>query len=189
MFVRGFKSWCENVAVEIRKDLGLSRTDPLAPNELADHLNVLLLTPKDIPGISRKALKVLLEREWDAWSAVTVSYIGKNLVIHNPRHSEARQSSDIMHELSHLIIGHSPSQVILSQDGQFALRTYDDAQEREASWLSGCLLLPRDALLYIKRSGVPVKDACRAYRVSRDLLTFRLNMSGANIQHKREMGR
>lgn len=186
MLARGFKSWCENVALEIRRELDLSKIDPLRPSELARYLNVELLTPNNIPGLSPKALKMLLRKHSDTWSAVTVSYGGRHVVIYNPTHSPARQSSDIMHELSHLIIGHNPAQVFLSQDGQIALRSYDQTQEQEAAWLSGCLLLPRDVLLYIKRSGMTDQEACRVYEVSKDLLTFRLNVSGVNLQFKRE---
>lgn len=189
MFTRGFKTWCENVALEIRRELDLPNTDPLRPSDLARYLTAELLTPGDIPGLSPKATRVLLKTESDTWSAVTVSYGGRNIVIYNPTHSPARQSSDIMHELSHLVIGHDPSQVLLSQDGQIALRSYNQLQEQEAAWLSGCLLLPRDVLLYIKRSGMESQEACRVYGVSRDLLTFRLNASGVNLQFERERKR
>jgi len=52
-----------------------------------------------------------------------------------------------MHELAHLIIGHEPARVVVSPDMILAVRTYDQGQEEEAAWLSGCLLLPRPALL------------------------------------------
>lgn len=46
-------------------------------------------------------------------------------------------------------------------------------QEDEANWLSGCLLLPRPALLFIMQSAMDQEEACRRYKVSDDLLTYR----------------
>lgn len=56
--------------------------------------------------------------------------------------------------------------------------------EEEAMWLSGCLLLSREALLSIKRSGLSNSDVCHKYSVSSDLSTFRMNKTGVNYQTK-----
>ena len=99
--------------------------------------------------------------------------------------SERRRSNDIMHELAHLFIEHVPATVIISPDGALALRTFDRKQEDEANWLSGCLLLPRPALVQIKQSGMGTEDACEVYGVSDELLHFRLNVTGVTVQMKR----
>jgi Zn-dependent peptidase ImmA (M78 family) len=67
-------------------------------------------------------------------------------VIFNPRKSDGRKASDIVHELAHLILGHDPAKVVFSEDGQIATRTFDQKQEDEANWLAWALLLPREAL-------------------------------------------
>jgi hypothetical protein len=185
MLERGFKTWCENVSLQIRTELGLTGTAPLQPEALAKHLNVLLWKPIDIRGLSPEARVVLLGKERNSWSAVTVSFAGVDAVIHNSSHSKARQSSDIMHELSHILIGHEPGKIFLSQNGQIMLRTYDQTQEEEAACLANALLLPREVLLLIKRSGMSDNKACEVYGVSRKLLTFRINISGVNRQVRR----
>jgi hypothetical protein len=182
MLERGFKTWCENVSLQLRRELGLLRTAPLQPEALAKHLNVLLWKPIDIKGLSPQARLVLLRKERDSWSAVTVSFAGVDAVIYNSSHSQARQSSDIMHELSHILIGHEPGKIFLSQNGQIMLRTYDQTQEEEASCLANVLLLPREVLLFIRRSRMSDNKACEIYGVSRELLKFRLNISGVNRQ-------
>lgn len=187
MLERGFKTWCENVSLQIRTELGLTGTAPLQPEALAKHLNVLLWKPIDIRGLSPEARVVLLGKERNSWSAVTVSFAGVDAVIHNSSHSKARQSSDIMHELSHILIGHDPGKIFLSQNGQIMLRTYDQTQEEEAACLANALLLPREVLLLIKRSGMSDNKACEVYGVSRKLLTFRINISGVNCQVRRTM--
>ena len=112
MLVRGFKTKCENISVEIRKKLGLGKIDPLSPEALAEYLGVRLLKPTDIENLSDKSRIQLLYKDKDSWSAVTISYLGVDLIAYNPTHSKWRHSSDIMHELSHIILGHKPSQIV-----------------------------------------------------------------------------
>jgi len=185
MLARGFKTKCENLSAEIRKKLDLDKSDSLSPEALAEYLGVYLLKPTEIDLLSEKSRLQLLQKDTSSWSAVTISYLGTDLIAYNPTHSPWRYSSDIMHELSHVILAHKPSQiVILSPDSQIALRDYNQDLEEEATWLSGCLLLPREALISIKRSGISNKAACFKYSVSMDLLTFRLNKTGVNYQIK-----
>lgn len=82
-------------------------------------------------------------------------------------HRNGRLASDIMHELAHLIIGHEPARVDVTEDGLLILNTFSQKQEDEAKWLSGCLLLPRPALLAIRaRDWRPPKGLALAYRCS-----------------------
>jgi Zn-dependent peptidase ImmA (M78 family) len=90
-----------------------------------------------------------------------------------------------MHELSHLIIGHEPSRVLLSVDGTLALRSYNQDQEDEASWLAGCLLLPRTALMNAVRSNTRRADLCVSFAVSPTLLEYRFNITGVRVQARR----
>ena len=89
-----------------------------------------------------------------------------------------------MHELAHIILGHRPAKLFLSASG-IPLRTHDKDQEDEAAWLAGCLLLPRPILLVIARGKMAESDACAEFGVSRDLLKYRLNVSGVNVQLRR----
>ena len=185
MFARGFKTWCENTAVELRRTLRLQRTDPLGPEQLATQLGVKLCTPREIPGLSSKAIGVLLDSEKDSWSAVTLSSGDQTLIIFNSSHSLGRRANDIMHELAHILLGHKPARMMYFPDGQLALRTYDPDQEEQATWLAGCLLLPREALIRIRSSGLDESAAAAHFQVSRILLTYRLDMTGVNQQFRR----
>lgn len=185
MFERGFKSWCENVALQIRKDLELGPTAPLDPSILAEHLGVKLVAADRIEGLSPQARAVLTGSERGGWSAMTVSFGGQDWVIYNPTHSEARRSSDILHELAHIFIGHTPATVVMSADGALAMRSFNRQQEDEASWLAGSFLLPRPALLAIAKSRRPAKDVCTEYGISQELLDYRLNVTGARLQARR----
>lgn len=182
MFARGFKTWCENAAVELRRALRVQRMDPLRPEQLAAHLGVRLCTPKDIPGLSSRVVQALLGPEKDSWSAVTLSSGDCRLVIYNSAHALGRRANDIMHELSHVLLDHNPARVMYFSDGRMALRTYDADQEGQANWLAGCLLLPRDALVHIKSVRLSDDEAAAQYQVSTRLLTYRLDMTGVTRQ-------
>jgi len=189
MFERGFKSWCENVSLEIRRELKLAEHAALPTSDLASYLGVALWGVHEVVGLDPAALGVLLRPQDDNWSALTVSWDGKDAVVFNSSHSERRQSSDVMHELAHILAGHPPSTVILSADGLTALRTFSRQQEEEANWLSGSLLLPRPALMSIARARQPTWATCDEYKVSEDLLSYRMNVSGVVTQLRRARGR
>jgi Zn-dependent peptidase ImmA (M78 family) len=168
MYAPGFKSWCEKVSLQQRVDLGLRATDRLDPVALAQHLDVLVWTADEVPDVDKSALKVLTQDDADSWWAVTLCTGVKDVIIVNAA-SQWSQTSDIMHELSHLIIGHEPARVDITDDRLLILNTFSQQQEDEAKWLSGCLLLPRRGSMveptkmygeeYAGRDGMPSRDS------------------------------
>jgi Zn-dependent peptidase ImmA (M78 family) len=76
----------------------------------------------------------------------------------------------------------------LSKEGVLLLETHSRKDEEEADWLSGCLLLPRPALLYIKRRMTDEEEICQHYIVSQAMLKYRLEISGVNYQYRRKSG-
>jgi Zn-dependent peptidase ImmA (M78 family) len=188
MFERGFKTWCETCAVLQRKRLKLRSTDPLDPNRLAQVLGVAIHTAADVPSLGPAVLSAL-RNDSDSWSAVTISDGTHHVIVINPWHSAARTSSDTMHELAHVLRGHSPTTVDVTEDGGLMLQSYDKIQEAEADWLAGCLLLPRDALLHIKSEWQDLAAGARHYGVSVDLLRMRINVTGVEYQYRRARGR
>jgi len=62
------------------------------------------------------------------------------------------------------------------------LSGYDKLQEEEADWLSACLLLPREALISIKKQGLESSIAAERFGVSQRMLNYRLATSGVNRQ-------
>lgn len=184
MFERGFKTWCEKYSTSKRIELGLSPSAPLDTLALAKNVGVKVWTPHDVPGLSPAAIQVLLRNDGtpSCWSAVTLVVGTKVLVILNSAHSPARQASDLTHELAHRIMGHEAEEVDVTEDGLMLLKSYDRAQEEEADWLSGCLLLPRDALIAIRRRGLKAGDAAAEYGVSTKMFNYRIARTGINKQ-------
>lgn len=185
-FERGFKTRCENLAETVRKDLGLEPDAPLAPESLAGYLRIQLLHPKDLPEMSASALEALLVTDADDWSALTLGgEDGRSLIIFNPTHSAARRASDLSHEMSHLLLRHAPSTLMFSPDGTWTLRSFDAAQEDEANWLAGCLLLPRVALLAAMRQRLTDEVAATRFGVSSQMLRYRRGVTGVERQAAR----
>lgn len=188
MFRRGFKSWCEETALKVRKHQGLALTAPLSPFVLARELRVEVIEPTALKELPEDVRGRLLGHHSDCWSAITIPGKRRPLIVYNPSHSAARQNSDLMHELAHIFLGHKPTMLFVDPSADLALRTHDKAQEEEANWLAGCLLLPREVLLHINATGLGDEAACRQYGVSTKMLVYRTNVSGVNLQHSRAQG-
>ena len=178
---RGFKARCEVMAHSLRLGLHLEPTDPLSPDELASYLDVSIwpVTELDLP---KEDIRQLVYEDPDAWSAITVSASGQETIIINPNHRGGRYSSDVMHELAHLLLGHQPSTVFFAGSEELALRGYDTVAEEEANWLSGALLLPREALVATQRQRASDQVVCERYGVSRQMLVFRKRVTAVDRQ-------
>jgi hypothetical protein len=179
---RGFKTWAERTSLGLRRELGLSINARLDPKALAKSLDVRLWTPHDVPGLSKDCRDQLLAHDPWGWSAVT-SVLGESVVVvYNPRHSTGRQNGDITHELAHIVLNHHAAKLILSQDGQMVMRSYDRKDEEEADWLSRCLLLPREGLVWGRRQRMTAEVMAAHFGVTEMLVTYRLRVTGVDAQ-------
>ena len=181
---RGFKTRCEEMSRSLRTELGLGSDAPLPAEQLASYLGVYVLSVDHL-GLSPTDAKQLLHYDSESWSAITVSAAGKDAIIVNPHHRRGRYSSDVMHELAHLLLGHEPSTVFFAGQENLALRGFNKTAEDEANWLAGTLLLPRDALVRSRAKGCPMEMACDEFGVSRQMLEFRMRMTGVERQFSR----
>jgi hypothetical protein len=80
-----------------------------------------------------------------------------------------------MEELSHIYLGHTPTQLILI-DGGPAIRTFKKSHETEAYWVGSAALLPRTIL-----------ESARAGRISRDVLVGRYGVSSALVTFREKV--
>ena len=182
---RGFKSWCEKTSGGYRSQLGLDLADALEPRELADHVGVLVWTPRDVPGLSTSSIEQLTTIDPSSWSAVTVAAGSHNLVIVNSAHASTRQRSSLAHELSHVILNHRPAKAQVSEEGLLFRDSFDTEQEEEADWLAGALLLPREGLLGVYRRTSSSEVIGRHFGVSTKLVDWRLRTTGIIAQANR----
>ena len=181
-FRHGFKSQCERRSVEFRRQLGLQQTQPLSADQLASNLGVTVWSVLDVAELDGHDVSVLTDESDDSWAALTMRIGTENLVIYKPVSSHGRRNNVIMHELAHIILGHELSDACIMNDGSLAPGNFDQIQENEADWLAGTLLLPRPALVSIRRRGIPDHKACEQYMVSHDMLVWRVRMTGVDRQ-------
>lgn len=181
-FKRGFKKWSDDKTVELRKQLGLSAISPLCAFELCKHLNIPVFEPSQINGMPEEKLDILLNSGKDHWSAASIPLDDeKYLIIHNPKHSDERQQSNLMHELAHIICNHKVN--INKSDGLFKfLRNHDEEQEMEAEWFGACLQLPRPALIWALKRNMAIDEISQYFKASIEMVKYRINITGVKRQ-------
>lgn len=179
---RGFKSQCERRATEVRRTLGLRADDALNAMSLANSLGVRIRKDSDVKGVLPEDLHQLHVVDPETWLAFTIRVKTRFLVVYNSSHTPARTNSILMHELSHVMLGHELSSAKVTEDGYLVPVSYDQEQEDEANWLGGTMLLPRSALLRIRRDGMTDSKAQSHYGASPEMLSWRFRMTGVDYQ-------
>lgn len=181
-FRPGFKSECEALAAAVRSEIGLSTHEPLNPRALAAHLGIPVHPLSSLAGNNAAAAAIDYVRTIDpsVMSAMTI-FPGwprrHRVIIVNDANTPQRQNSDIAHELSHGLRLHEPRHAIVQ-----GCRDCSKPEEDEAAWLSGCLLVPRDAALAVAMSSTPAERAAAEYGVSNQMMSWRVNVTGAKAQ-------
>jgi Zn-dependent peptidase ImmA (M78 family) len=149
---------------------------------LAQHIGVTVWSAAEVDGLPKEDLHQLTKKDWDSWSAFALRIRDRHLVVFNPAQSPPRTNSVVMHEMSHIMLGHELASAGMTSDGHLIPSNYNQEQEHEADWLGGTLLLPRPALLAIRRAGLTDDQAMNEYLVSRHMLTWRFRMTGVDYQ-------
>lgn len=174
-FRRGFKADANRIALRVREKMGLSPIEPIEPEAICQQYDILLLklseADPDSPFLSSKSSE---------FSAVTIPCGYRTAILHNDSHHPYRQRSNICHELAHCFLGHECTPPLTAK-GE---RARDGGVEAEANYLGGCLLISNEAAVYIVRNGLTLQ-AQGIYGVSGGMLTWRLQVSGANHIHQR----
>jgi Zn-dependent peptidase ImmA (M78 family) len=172
---RGFKADAERKAKAYRVELSIHPCAPLCAFTLAEHLNVPVYPATDFLTTSHDINK-LNDSEWSALTMITKT--GNRIVIHNSFNSVARQQSDIMHELAHIICDHKRGQSEYDFEIPFGMREFDELQEEEAKCLGSTLQLPTPCLLWAKKREMQPEAIASHFNASVDMVIYRMNMTG-----------
>ncbi len=175
---RGFLAEAERHAARLRDELGLQPGDPVDIQAVAGHLGVRVVPADALVDISR--LQELERIQAFAFSACTFNVNGVKVIVVNPLRSRARTTSDIAHELAHLVLGHRLDEVRVVAGTPF--RTCRPDQEEEATTLGGTLLLPRPLLLRAARRGLSATEIADEYGVTAEMARFRFHRTGVERQ-------
>src|SRR5262245_54812837 len=90
-----------------RSKLGLTLTDRLDPRALAALMDIAVFPLSALQEVPRAAIH-LLRSHPSAFSAVTVVRGQRSAIVYNDAHAPVRQTSDIAHELAHVLLRHEP---------------------------------------------------------------------------------
>jgi len=172
----GFKAKAERLAKQYREELKIHPCGVLCAFKLAEHLSIPIHP-------ATKFLTLENEIEWlsnkSEWSALTMpNFEGTKLILHNPFHSNARQQSDLMHELAHIICEHKHEEVYYETPLPFGMRNYNTEEEEEAKCLGSTLQLATPCLLWANKKGLNTKAIAEHFNASMEMVTYRMNMTG-----------
>lgn len=170
-----FRHRCEAIAVDWRHRFGLRPFDPLLAEQLLQALNGEAVPPDQLPNVSWEAVHHLLTH--DDWSAGIV----RNqplLIVYHPAHSPARHQADLMHELAHILLEHPMTG--FSPETGLPLR--DARHEDEATYLGGCLQIPRLGLRWAAQRGYVYTQIAGHFGASEDMVRFRSNLTRIYVQ-------
>lgn len=172
---RGFKTEANEIALEVRRELGLLPTDRLDPWALAEHLDIPVYPLSTLQTRAPAALRHFSEIRSAVFSAVTVFDGSRRAIYHNDAHNAGRQASNLAHELAHGLLLHPPTPALDDR----GCREWDRTIEDEATWLGGALLITEQAALSIVRRRLTATEAAAIYGVSEQMVGYRLNMTAA----------
>lgn len=175
---RGFKAEAERLSGKVRGDLSLRPTDRLPLDLLGASVGAELRSAADLIQIER--LVEIDNVQPGAFSACTFEIAQRRVIVWNPLSTPGRITSDIAHELSHLLLRHAVKDV--QTIGDLTFFGCDPDEEQEANWLAGCLLLPRNLLSAQLRRGASTADLVEQYEVSSQMANYRIRATGLSRQ-------
>jgi Zn-dependent peptidase ImmA (M78 family) len=175
---RGFKAKAERISESYRKELGISKFDPMDAFQLAEHLNI------PIVGVDHLSCDLQNDhynslRNLDKFSAMWMpNEDNDKIIIHNNYHSLKRQQSNLMHELAHIILNHEipDEQARLCQ--LLGLHYYNNEHEQEAKYLGGCLQITRPGLLWALKNNYSESRMSEYYTASLEMVNYRIKVTG-----------
>ncbi len=184
----GFKAKAERLSAEFRTKMSIHPCAPLCAFKLAEYLNIPIYSATEFLSLPDEIEK--LSDESFGWSALTmVTSADNRIIIHNPYHSQARQQSDIMHELAHVICEHKQSLDNYNFKIPLGMRHFDELQEEEAICLGSTLQITRPGLQWALKRNYTVEQIANHFNSSVEMATYRLRISGVIKQqaYRRKM--
>jgi len=174
----------EEIALELRTDLGLNDNDKLEALALKIK-GVSTVVPQDVSGLSEDCVRYLTEEGADDWSAMSVplSFAENNWTIfRNDRHSLERQRVTYLEECWHILLGHKLTKV--AKIGTAYGRTYENSEEHDAFYLATASLLPEKAVRNAVERGETAEIIGAHFGTSMELVEYRIKRMGLWREYK-----
>lgn len=155
----------------------------LDPFRLAKFANLVVVDFDQIKNLSEATRERLLGSASEEWSGGACSQAlpdGRRVVILNPNHGSARTNATLMEEISHVFLGHQPSRLKVlatNKSGRTVARDYRNADEEAAYATGAAALVPYAVLRKSVLAGQRSSEIARHFRVSRELVEYRLKVT------------
>lgn len=177
---RGFKAEAERLSIKLREDMGVHPCAKLCAFKLLEHLKLKLIKATDLIS-DEKSLSLLqgINGYKNEWSALTmINREGEKIILYNPFNSEARQQSDLMHEIAHILCKHELSKESYDFEIPFGMREYNPVQEEEAKCLGAILQLSMPSLLLARKRNLTHEQISKEYSASIEMVRYRMWTTG-----------
>ncbi|HEY3546415.1 MAG TPA: ImmA/IrrE family metallo-endopeptidase [Propionicimonas sp.] len=169
---RGFKTEAKALALELRAEIGLGPHVPFDPYALAAEYGITVVPLSELTCDGRDRF---LQRDDSPLSGALIPDGTSVIILDNDAQLLARRRNTMSHELAHVVLEHEFG-VSLADERKCGL---GGAQEEEADWLAGELLVPYNAALNLARGGATDDIVARRMEVSLAVARWRMNGSGA----------
>ena len=169
----GFKTEAKNLALELRAELGLDAHAPFDPYAFAEEYGIKVLT---LSELDHPACSHFYKADGSALSGALIPIGSGVIILDNDAQPIPRRRTTMCHELAHVILEHSFAMTLAASERKCGL---GGAQEEEADWLAGEILIPYDGALRLARASATDQYAASTFNVSLAVARWRMNHSGA----------
>jgi hypothetical protein len=181
----------ELFALGLREFAGVTGDQPLDPFALASFARLLVIDFDSIEGLSPESRNHLLGPAADEWSGGACSRPlpnGWRVVILNPAHGIQRNRATLMEEVAHVFLGHKANRLAVlsgetepssrsSPRAKVLARDYNQTDEEAAYAVGAAALVPFSGLQRLVREGRSSSAIARHFRVSRQLVEYRIKVT------------
>ena len=168
-------------AIALREFARVKPDLSLNPFDLAQFANLMVVEFEQLKGLSERARQHLLGPASESWSGGACSLPdGMKLVILNPNHGSARTKATLMEEICHVFLAHQPNRLsVVTKDarGKVMNRDYRKADEEEAYGVGAAALVPYATLKKLLLQGKSSREIGVHFRVSRELVEYRMKVT------------
>lgn len=179
-FVGGEAERLERCAIAAKRVFGRPDGNAIDPRTVADSLGVPVISePAQFSVLPAEMRKTILASR--KWSAGTLEGPQGPVIILNPMHADTRLRVTLAEELSHLVMGHPPSEINTAT----GTRTYNATVEQEAFSVGGALVMPYGQLFNLTKAGRSVDEIAVAFKVSTSMARYRINRTGLSRMYKK----
>lgn len=170
----------ERIGLQIRQIASTPLDRALDPWQLAPLVKLKVVDIDYLLQLSVETRNILLRENSKDWSGATTMPLpnGWRLVFINPKHSRERQVATLMEEVSHTVLGHTPTLITpnVGMERKTGFRDFNKAQEEAAYGVGSAALIPYYILQLSVKRGVSVNRIAQKFGVSEDLVLFRIKV-------------